>query len=109
MATVRPTQPQTSEPAPYRCREIAWRQCRLVLRDELSCPVTQEGGLFIISCEPLAIRAYAPTWEQAVAGFNEEFCVLWQEIGQADEAALAPDALALKQRLQRLVARATAG
>ena len=94
---------------PYRPMEVSWGGRRLVLRHEIACGVSREDDLHIVEYEPLGIRAYADSREAAIASFNEEFVVLWDEYASAPDEALSRDAIGLKQRLNELVAREASG
>ena len=88
---------------PFRPREVNWGKRILILNHEIACDVSIEDDLYVVRYEPLGIRAYADTREDAIAAFNEEFVLLWDEYGSAPEEQLTPDAIRLKGIMVDLV------
>lgn len=88
---------------PFRPRDIRWGDRTLMLHHEIACDVSIEDDLYVVQYEPLGIRAYADSREDAVAAFNEEFILLWDEYASAPEERLTPDAIRLKRLLVELV------
>jgi hypothetical protein len=94
---------EAPELRPYRASELSWGGRRIRLRHEIACGVSQEDGLYVIEYEPLAIRAYAQSREDAIRDFNEEFIVLWDQYANTPDQQLTADAVSLKRRLGELV------
>jgi hypothetical protein len=89
---------------PFRTEQISWQERSLKLKHEIACSVAKEDHFIVITYEPLNIRAYAVSRDEAIKDFNEEFILLWDEYAEADDRQLSADALLLKKALKDLVA-----
>ena len=87
----------------YRPKKIKWGNKVFLLNQELRCRVSAEDSLWVVEYKPLGIRACGSSQEDAVAEFNEEFAMLWDEFRHAPDSSLTRDAIALKRRLTDLV------
>lgn len=92
---------------PYRTAEISWQGRNLKLRREIACSITKEEHFIVITYEPLNIRAYAVSRDEAIKDFNEEFILLWDEYAETDDRNLSSDAILLKKLLRDLVQETT--
>ncbi|MHB0886088.1 MAG: hypothetical protein ACYC6V_10330 [Bacillota bacterium] len=88
---------------PFRPVTLRWKNQEYVLNHEIACSVTKEDHLVVVEYEPLGIRSYAATRDQAIKDFNEEFAFLWQQYIQEEEAGLSGDAVRLRGVLLGLV------
>lgn len=88
---------------PFRTSEIVWSGKTYRLAHEIACGLSKENHLVILQYEPLHIRTYASTRDEAIRDLNEEFAFLWQEFGQAEDSDLSHESLDLKQALRDLV------
>ncbi|MBC7349635.1 MAG: hypothetical protein H5U05_06650 [Candidatus Aminicenantes bacterium] len=88
---------------PYRTEAIEWKSRIFELNHEIACDVKKEAALVIIEYEPLNIRAYNFSREEAILDFSEEFAMLWDIYAREQDKNLTPDALELKKQLHNLV------
>ena len=58
-----------------------------------------EDGSWTCEYKEFSSLSFGPTPTQAVQSFFEDFSVLWDEIAEAKDDALAPDARRIKQAL----------
>jgi hypothetical protein len=63
----------------------------------------EEGGGWCCEYKDLSSLAFGATPQEAVHSFGEDFAVLWNEIAEAPNETLAPDAQQLKEILRSLV------
>ena len=87
----------------YSPNKIVWERRAFLLRQEMACSVEAEEGLWVITYEPLRIRAYAGSRDDAIAEFSREFAMLWDDYAGAEDTDLTKDALAMKRYLRRIV------
>lgn len=90
---------------PYRTQAIEWEARVFELNQEIACDVKKEAALVIIEYEPLNIRAYNFSREEAIQDFSEDFAMLWDTYAKEQDKNLTPDALELKKQIQKLVKR----
>ncbi len=90
---------------PFRTTEIHWLNRKFILLHEIACDVRKEDSLIIIEYEPLKIRAYSFSREEAIKDFEEEFALIWDNYAKEEDANLTSDAIALKKLLLSLVVR----
>ena len=88
---------------PYRTTEIQWLNRKFLLSHEIACDVRKEDSLIIIEYEPLNIRAYSFSREEAIKDFAEEFALIWDYYAKENDANLTSDAISLKRILLSLV------
>jgi len=88
---------------PYRVQEIEWEHRVFVLNKEIACGVRKEEAIIIIEYEPLNIRSYNYSREEAIRDFAEEFSVLWDTYVKEVEGNLTSDAIDLRNKLLSLV------
>jgi len=95
--------PQTGGLEADAPREIECEDRVFVLNEPAPCKVFTEDGVWVVLCEPLCIRAYADSREEAMAEFCEAFAVAWDEYASANESSLAPDALPVRTYIREIV------
>jgi len=88
---------------PYRTQTIEWEGRIFELNHEIACDVKKEATLIILEYEPLNIRAYNFSREEAISDFSEEFAVLWDIYAKEEDRNLTSDALELKKLMRNLV------
>jgi len=88
---------------PYRTSEIEWQNRKFIFSHEIACDVRKEDSIVIIEYEPLNIRAYSFSREEAIKDFCEEFSFIWDNYAKEDDKNLTPDAISLKKALLSLV------
>lgn len=88
---------------PFRPATLRWKTLEFTLKHEIACSVTKEDHLVVVEYEPLGIRAYAATRDQAIKNLDEEFSFLWQQYAQEEEVGLSGDAARLRAVLLDLV------
>jgi len=96
-------------PAPYITDRVSWRDRELKLTYPISCAVSLQDHLVVVEYGPLGIRAYAPTRDEALRDFAEEFVYLWDEFASTPDEELTRGALELKTCLTALVTQAGRG
>lgn len=74
---------------------------RLVRPIEIS--LYREEEIWICECDAISSIVHGNTVQAALDAFSEDFAVLWDEIGNAPDDGLAPDAQRLKVTLRSLV------
>lgn len=87
----------------YRTSEIEWLNRRFILSHEIACDVRKEASLIVIEFEPLKIRAYNFSREEAIKDFAEEFSFIWDNYAKEDDKNLTSDAISLKGQLLSVV------
>jgi len=92
---------------PYQPSQLSWMDRTFALVQPIHCSVHKEEGLWVIAYDPLGIRAYAASYEGALAEFSQEFALLWDEYGAAEDNQLTGDAVALKRHLRQIVQKVT--
>lgn len=88
---------------PYRTSEIEWQNRKFILSHEIACDVRKEGSIVVTEYEPLNIRAYSFSRQEAIKDFSEEFSFIWDNYAKEDDKNLTPDAISLKKILLSLV------
>lgn len=88
---------------PYVTSQVAGDDRLFILAQPITCPVTVEDHLLVLQYEPLGIRAYAATREEAVQDFGEEFAFRYDDYALAPDHELTRSAIELKRRLRELV------
>lgn len=88
---------------PYVIDKVIWGGQQYVLDHGIECTVTRDEPLTIIEYEPLRIRAFGPTREEAIRDFAEDFAFLWETYEHAPEEQLTRSAVDLKVHLMNLV------
>jgi hypothetical protein len=89
--------------SPYIADRVLWRDREFVMSYPVQCPVTVEEHLVVVHYEPLGIRAYAPTREEAIRDFAEELAFIWDRYAAAPDAGLTRSAVELKSRLNEFI------
>jgi len=90
---------------PFRTLEIQWQNRKFILRKELACDVRKEDSIIIIEYEPLKIRVFNFSREEAISDFSEEFAFLWDNYVLESDKKLTQDAISLKNTIKSLVER----
>lgn len=88
---------------PFRTAEIEWQGRKFILSHEIACDVRKEDSLIIIEYEPLNIRVFSFSRDEAIESFNEEFALIWDIYAKEDDDNLTEDAKLLKRHLLTLV------
>jgi hypothetical protein len=86
-----------------RVKYIFYRKEAFFLRRAITLKTGRSGSFWIYCYNPLGITAYGRTKLEALSAFAMELSSAWHWIAQESDEALAPDALALKGKLTKLI------
>jgi len=89
------------EPIPLKT--VHWEMNTLTLREPVMLRPFYSNGNWNIENEDLGIMVVAPSLDQCLLDFQEEFFILWTEYAQAPDETLTEDAKDLKHRIRALV------
>jgi hypothetical protein len=82
---------------------VAWNGRRFDFSTALTVILELDDGMWCYDCPSLSLLGCAPSPDDAIARFESELAVLWDEIACESDDALLPQAQDLKRRLHRLV------
>jgi hypothetical protein len=75
------------------------------LREPIDLQVKSRRGRFTVAYAPLEIEGYGDDEMEALDSFADQFGSTWHSIALEAEGRLTRDALAIKKRMLKLVAR----
>jgi hypothetical protein len=82
---------------------VSWNGRRFDFSSALTVLLELDDGMWCYDCPSLGMLGCAPSPEDAIARFENEFAFLWDEIASERDDALLPQAQDLERRLHRLV------
>lgn len=98
--------------SPIAFREVEFGGCKLHLREALHLrpQINEENPQFVSVSEPeLGLDVFAGTIDALMDEVAEDLVMVWKHYARAEDRELAPKALALKQRLLRMVEEVPVG
>ena len=95
--------PKMAANVTQRVKYIFYRKEAFSLRRAITLKTTRKGAFWICSYVPLGIAAIGRTKLDALSAFAMELSAAWHWIAEESDELLAPDALALKQKLIKLI------
>jgi hypothetical protein len=79
--------------------EIKFDGTVFTFHNPIEVTLYEEDKMWVCEAPQFSIFAYGQTTTEAAHSFNEDFAVLWDEIGQAPDNSLSQDAQQLKRTL----------
>lgn len=87
----------------YAVPAIPYHNTLFRLSEPVVIALYPENGIWICECEAIKSLVHGNTLGEAIETFCEDFAVLWDEIANAPDDNLAPDAQRLKAIVRSLV------
>lgn len=87
----------------YRTTSISSNNRIFRLKHQIRCSLIQKDNEWLLQYDPLEIRTYGTTPDQAIHNFSEHFNMLWDEYALEDDSELDSGAQGLKRNILDLV------
>ncbi len=98
-------EPET-EVRPFETCSFLWGNHNYLLRQPVQILSARQNGLWVFECPTYGLSAFSASREEALSQLQEEFAFLYDGLKDESDEALAPDAIALRDRLRADVKQA---